>query len=341
MMPDRPITRRDALRITAVAGVSAAFGTPLALSIVRDAALHRVSETRTRMGTVVTLTIVHPEEGAAHAMIGAAFAEMDRLEGILSRHRAETPITALNTRGHVDAPPPELVTVLTEARHVSVATGGAFDVTIAPLLGLYESSFRARGAPPTDAEIDRARDLVDFRGVDISHDRIALARPRMSITLDGIAKGFIVDRTTDVLLQHGADRVLVNAGGDMSALDLSGDQPWTVGIQNPDDERRTVSLVRLEGRSIATSGDYMRSFTNDRTHHHIIDPRSGRSPVELASVSVIEGRAILADAWSTALLVLGPDEGMAVLGRAPGPEALFVGKNGMIKETPGFGERAV
>jgi FAD:protein FMN transferase len=327
------------LRITAVAGVSAAFGGPLALSILRDAGLHRVRETRTRMGTVVTLTVVHPEEGAARAMIGAAFTEMDRLEGILSRHRLETPVTALNTHGHLDAPPSELVSVLTEARRVSVATGGAFDVTIAPLLELYEASFRTRGAPPTETDVDRLRHLVDFRGIDFSHDRITLAHPGVSITLDGIAKGFIVDRTMDVLLQHGAERVLVNAGGDMSSRDLSGDESWTVGIQDPDDERGTVGLVRLAGRCIATSGDYMRSFTNDRTHHHIIDPRSGLSPVESASVSVIERSAMAADAWSTALLVLGPAEGLVALGRAPGPEAMFVGKNGVLRATPGFGDR--
>jgi thiamine biosynthesis lipoprotein len=340
-MPDRPISRRDALRITAVAGVSAAVGTPLVLALLREAALHRVSETRTRMGTIVTLTVVHPEKETAHAMLAAAFTEMERLEGILTRHRPGSSVGILNATGRLDAAPVELQTVLEAARTVSVRTDGAFDITIAPLLALHEDSFRRRGAPPADADIERARALVDFDAVDVSDDRVALADPRMSITLDGIAKGFIVDRTMDVLMMSGAERVLVNAGGDISSHDKNRDDPWTVGIQDPDDSERYVGFVRLQGDCIATSGDYMRSFTNDRAHHHIIDPRTGRSPTESASVSVIERSAMTADAFSTALLVLGPDDGLALLERVAGPEAMFVGKNGTRVTTPRFGDQSI
>ena len=330
------ISRRGMLRITAVAGVSAAFGGPLVASVLREAGLSRVSETRTRMGTIVTLTVVHPENAAAHDMIATAFSEMTRLEAILSRHRADTPVGILNASGRLERVPTELFTVLSQAQRMSIRTDGAFDITVAPLLGLYETSFHTRGAPPSSAQIQRARLLVDFRAVDVSGDRVVFADPRMSITLDGIAKGYIVDETMSALLRAGAERVMVNAGGDISTNVPGHADPWTVGIQDPHAEGGYTDFVRLSGNAIATSGDYMRRFTHDRTHHHIIDPRTGRSPTESASVSVVERSAMAADAFSTAMLVLGTAEGLALLDRSPGPEVMFVSKTGQRISTPGF-----
>jgi thiamine biosynthesis lipoprotein len=159
----------------------------------------------------------------------------------------------------------------------------------------------------------------------------------MSVTLDGIAKGYVVDRTVATLVGAGADRVLVDAGGDMaSGGQGSIDEPWTVAVQDPRDESRAVGLVRLAGECIATSGDYLQSFTEDRSAHHIIDPRTGRSPAHTASVSVVAESAMAADALSTAVMVLGPDAGVRLLEPLDGVEGLVVTKGGEALRTKGF-----
>lgn len=338
-MADRPLTRREALRITAVAGLSTAFGGGLAVGVLREARLHRVSETRTRMGTVVTLTAVHPDAGAARDMIRAGFGEMARLEGLLSRHRRDTPVGRLNATGRLHEAPAELLAVLREAGALAAASGGAFDPTVAPLLGLYERAFTETGRPPRDEDIRAARALVDHRGVSIDGRAIAFARPGMSITLDGIAKGFIVDRTIDVLVGRGAERVLVDAGGDMATGGSgSSADPWTVAVQDPHRERGSVGVLRLGGECIATSGDYMRSFTLDRRFHHIVDPRTGRSPEALSSVSVVAPSAMVADGLSTTLMVLGPERGLELLARYEDAEGLVVTKTGERLRSEGFGD---
>lgn len=323
------VTRREVLRITAVTGVAAVFGGGVATALLRQLGLHRVAETRSLMGTVVTLTVVHPEADEARRMIGAGFAEMVRLESILSRHRRDTPVGALNATGSLERPPAELVTVLACARTVSGASAGAFDVTVLPLVRLWEASFAATGRPPSDQAIETTRRLVDYRRLDVSEDRVAFADTGMALSLDGIAKGFVVDRAVETLVARGADRVLVDAGGDMATAGAgSVREPWSVGIQDPHRPRELVDVVRLAGECVATSGDYQQSFTRDRRHHHIVDPRTGRSPEVLSSASVVAPSAMQADALSTAVMVLGPDAGVALLDSTPGAAGVIVNKIG-------------
>lgn len=339
-MSGRPMTRREVLRITAVAGVSTAFGGSMVASLLRDARLRRVRETRTRMGTPVTLTVVHPDASAAHAMIDEAFEEMARLEDVLSRHRSDASLGRLNARGALRRAPAALVTVLTEAVTLARATGGAFDPTVLPLLEQHRGAFAATGAPPSAREIEDARSLVDYREIAIEGRVVALGRPGMAVTLDGIAKGYIVDRTVDVLADRGAERVLVDAGGDMSTGGArSVAEPWTVAVQDPRRAEDTAAVVRLAGESIATSGDYQGSFTSDRRFHHVIDPRTGRSPPESSSVSVVAETAMMADALSTAVMVLGPEEGLALLVDRADAEGLVVTKEGERLRTESFGDR--
>ena len=334
--------RRQALRITAVAGAAVALGGGLVSGILRSAGLHRVRETRTRMGTVVTITVVHPEVDAARRMVSASFAEMERLESLLSRHRPDTPVARLNEVGSLVEAPPELVEVVERAQTYSAITDGAFDITIEPLLDLYGRWFASAEAAPSGEDVRAVLKLVDYRGVRVQGHSIQLADPRMSITLDGIAKGYIVDRTIDVLVAGGAERVMVNAGGDMaSAGDGSVDDPWTVSIQDPHDEGRYVELVRLGGDCIATSGDYMRTFTEDRRFHHIIDPRTGYSPTLTSSVSVVASNAMDADALSTAVLVLGPVKGLDLLEELDGVEGVIVTKTRQQVRTSGMRRHAV
>lgn len=334
----RSVSRRQALRITAVTGASLALGGGLVTGLLRRAGLHRVSETRTQMGTVVIVTVVDPALEVARSMVRNAFGEMERLESLLSRHRTGTPMARLNADGKLREAPPELLEVMRRTRTYSSLTVGAFDVTVAPLLTLYASRFEAGGEPPSDNEIDAALELVDYRRVRIDEHAITFDDPRMSITLDGIAKGYIVDRTVRTLVTEGAERVLINAGGDMASGGRgSAEDPWTVAIQDPQDVNASLALVRLGGECIATSGDYMQAFTQDRRFHHIIDPRTGRSPDQVSAVTVVTASAMDADALSTAVMVLGPAEGLELMDRLDNTEGVMVTKANERLTTSGLG----
>jgi thiamine biosynthesis lipoprotein len=332
------MTRREALRITAVGGVALALGAGLTREILRRARLHRVTEMHERLGTLVTITAVHEDPDVARAIVRSGFDEVERLERILSRHASGTAMARLNREGRIDEAPPELVEVLSRAREVHSWSGGAFDPSVAPLLALYERRHERDGSLPTDEEIDAALALVGFESVELSGTEIRFGRPGVQLTLDGIAKGFVVDRAVAALAASGAERVMVDAGGDIaSGGQAVYDDPWTIGIQDPDRPEGSLGRVRLAGQAIATSGDYMQAFTQDRRHHHILDPRTGRSPERVSSVSVMAANAMDADALSTTLLVMGPEAGLELLSRVPGAEGLVVTKDGRRFASPGMG----
>ena len=150
--------------------------------------------------------------------------------------------------GSIDDAPAELLEVMAQALHYARMSEGAFDPTVAPLHHLYASRAERGEGLPDAVAVAEALPLVDYEGVRMEGASVELDRPGMSVTLDGIAKGYVVDRTVATLVAAGADRVLVDAGGDIaSGGPGSVDEPWTVAVQDPRDEHGTVDLVRLAG----------------------------------------------------------------------------------------------
>ena len=318
-------------------GGSLALGATIVRGIRQLAGLHRFRSTREQMGTEVAVTVGHPDLGEARRLVEAAFEEMDRLEAILSRHRAGTAVDRLNREGRVADAPAELTELLSEARRYSELTDGAFDVTIAPLLRLYESS-AAAGRLPAEGEIEAVRPLVGYRKLRVEGRSVCLMEPGMEITLDAIAKGYIADRASRVLLRGGAEHAMVEAGGDVASVGGSASVgPWRIGIEDPRAPGSVLGVVQLRDEGVATSGDYRAAFTGDFARHHILDPRTGRSPAHASGVTVVAPTASEADALSTAVFLLGPEAGLALLGQRDGSEGLVVGKDGTTSESRGFG----
>jgi FAD:protein FMN transferase len=333
----KKMSRREALRITAVAGLSLAFGGAVTASVLRRAGLHRVSETRTQLGTRLTITVIHPEPDAAHGMVSSAFDEIARLESIFSRYQPETPVARLNRHGILLDAPDELTHVVTRALEYSRLTDGAFDPTIAPLLNLYVERYWQGGVPPVTSEVEQALSLVDYRRLHIAGSEIRFDQPGMSISLDAIAKGYVVDRTAAHLVAGGAERVMVGAGGDIALASAgSSDEEWQIGIQDPWNASGMLGVLSLTGDCMATSGDYMQAFTEDRLLHHILNPRTGVSPVHTSAVTVVAPTAMDADALATATFVLEPEAGLALLERLDGVEGMVVTKDRSQLTTRGF-----
>lgn len=320
--------RRKFLQITAAAGGLALAGgllSPLLLSGKNS--VH--TAVRTLMGTRIHLTVVAEGSRQGQSAIDATFAAMQRLIAFFDHRQQTGPLAALNRGGFLDQAPPELIQVLQRAVDFGELTQGAFDVTIKPLLD-------ARQTGHTDSADLRA--LVDFRQIQIDGERIRLGIPGAAITLDGIAKGRVIDGGVDALQQMCFDNVLVEAGGDLRTLGARADgTPWRVGIAHPRQaaQGEILSVLPVGAQAVATSGDYMHTFATDYSQHHIIDPRSGRSPVELASATVLAATAMDADALGTALMVLGSQAGLALAESLPGVEAVLVTKDLQMLQTSG------
>jgi len=330
------INRRQFLRIVAVGGVAGVAG--LALKSGWDAltGLETTRETRLLMGTIVNLTAITPPGGQGRAAVEAAFARMAALERVFSRHMPESDLSRLNAAGRLPSPSAEMLEVLAAARQMSEWSAGAFDVTMLPLLNVYALAARD-GTLPTAEQVDAARALVDYRSVVVTADEVRLERPGMSLTLDAIAKGYIVDAGVRVLNAHGLPNTLVEAGGDLYAAGgpLDG-AAWQLGVQAPRAGGPALAArLGVHNQAVATSGDYMQPFSPDLRHHHILDPRTGLSSPELASATVVASRAHLADALATTVMVLGRDLGLALARRA-GAEAVVIAKSGEIARSPGF-----
>lgn len=329
---DQKLSRRDFIKITAVAG-GLLVGGKLLSSLLDDQTV-TVRETRLLMGTIINLAVVAESQTAGEAAMAATFAELERQIAIFNYRDPASPISVLNRAGRLENPPAELIEVLKQSLAVSQQTDGAFDVTIKPLLDLYQSA--QPGLPAAD-DIRQALGLVGHGQLLISADLVSLAQPGMAVTLDGIAKGHIVDAGTAELKRLGFPNVFVEAGGDLMASGAkAADTPWKVGVQAPRQSGSILASFNVSNQSAATSGDYLNFFTPDLVNHHIIDPRTGLSPAELASVTVVSGEAARSDALATAIMVLGPASGLALVESLAEVECFLVTKDNRTVASSGF-----
>jgi len=272
------------------------------------------------LGTEVTLTAWHKDREESDHALREAFAELDRVESILSLYCPESQLCQLNQGGHLARAHPYLLGVLQLARVVSQQSNGAFDVTIQPLWLAHDQA-RQEGRELSSERLAIARDNVDWRQIRIEGQAVHLDMPGMALSLNGIAQGFAVDRVRDVLQQQGITHALIDTGEFGSLGHGPTSKPWRVGIEDPSSLGVLAEEVTLDGRCLATSGNLPQ--LKERGRNHILDPRSGNPVHRWASVSVIADSAMLADALSTALSVLDREEGEQLLLAFSGAEAIW------------------
>jgi thiamine biosynthesis lipoprotein len=266
---------------------------------------------------------------------------MDRLIGVLSRFEGTSAVTALNDAGRLDHTPPELSHVLSRSIAYHEVSGGAFDITVEPLVDLFRERLdRVTPREPTAAEIAEALELVGSRHVSLSDGRVHLARSGMGITLDGVAKGYIVDAMGRVLTDHGIGRYLINAGGDIRASGRKERRrPWTVAVQDPSKSGSFPDTIHLTDAAVATSGSYETYFDRDRMYHHIVNAETGSSPDLSAGVSVVAPSAMAADALATAVFVMEPQRGIELINSLLGCECLIIGADGTQRTSAAWRSR--
>jgi thiamine biosynthesis lipoprotein len=306
------VDRRTFLKYSGILGVGFAFGglMPISESVAFNRKLYKVTRARLAMGTFAAITAMHPSRTEADDAIGKAFEEMDRVSRLLNRYQSASAIGTLNKEGHLADMPPEVSEVIARALHFHKASNGAFDMTVKPLVDLYKEHFAAHKSPPSEAAVTKVLDLVDASAVRFDGRTIRFTKEGMGITLDGIAKGYIIDCGAKALERHGIKHALINAGGDIRAIGgKESKTPWKVAIQNPDKDGPYVDTITMVNGAIATSGNYEIYFDEEKLYHHIIDPKTGRSPLGSTSVTVLASNVMDADALSTAVFVLEPAAG--------------------------------
>lgn len=291
---------------------------------------YRVDAARPAMGTLVSIAAFGRSIARLEEAVGRAFEEMDRLIAILSRHRPDSALSSLNDAGRLSRPPHELAHLLDRARRYHALTRGAFDVSVAPLVDLFRERLAApRPSPLGAAEIAEARTLVGARDIRSSPRLLQLQRQGMRLTLDGIAKGYIVDRMATALEARRIRSYLIDGGGDIRTSGRKAEgRPWTVAVRDPADPSSFLDVVRPGPGAVATSGSYEHFYDVDRRYHHLVDAATGVSPGQVASVSVFAPTAMAADALATAAFVMGPVAGLALVNSLAGCACLILDRNG-------------
>lgn len=284
------------------------------------------------MGTVWHVSYI-PEGSAPDARILQAGieAQLELVNASMSTYRPDAEImrfNAANTEEWFTASP-AFFHVLSTALQIGQLSEGAYDVTIAPLVDLW--GFGPGGLvakPPTAQAITKVMARVGQSNIQLDPSRPGVLKERpLSLDFSSLAKGYAVDKVAEWLQAEGIQRFMVEVGGEMRLSGLSGrGDPWRIAIEQPEStERSMAAIVKLSDVALATSGDYRNYFeANGRRYSHSIDPRTG-SPVahDLVSVTVVHPSCMVADAWATALIVLGAERAMAVA-QAQGLAVYFI-----------------
>ncbi len=287
------------------------------------------------LGTQVNITVFHPEETIANQAIDAALERIEHVEQLMSLYRPDSQLSLLNRRGVLRHPHPDLVAVLTKAAELSRLTRGAFDVTVQPLWKLYADR-AGDGALPTEGEIEKVRQRIGWQHIRIESDIIYFDRAGMQVTLNGVAQGLAADLAQQALKERGIEHALIDAGELNAMGSPSRKESWHIAIQHHRQQSERIAKTGLQDRCLSTSGDYATRFSDDYRHHHLLDPRTGLSPAKLASVSVAAPSALEADVLSTAIFIIGPEQGKELVESMNLVDALFVSKSGEVVTTEGF-----
>lgn len=310
----------------------------LALLAALPARAAWVGDAMDLMGTRVSVELWADDEAKGQELVAAVMNEYRRIDNLMSTYKPESEISRVNDHA-AEAPVPvseELYSLVQRSLELSVASGGAFDITYDSVGYLYD--FRAR-VHPTEQQIAERLAAVDYRHVilDPARRTIAFKVPGVRINLGGIAKGYVVEHAAAMLRERGVLHALLNAGGDTRVVGDRRGQPWVVGIRHPRVAGEVVTRLPLEDEAISTAGDYERFFEeNGRRYHHVINPATGEPTEGILTVTVVGPDGTLTDGLDTAIFVMGAEAGLKLIEAYPDYETIIVEANGKVSYSPGL-----
>ena len=290
------------------------------------------------MGTAIRVELWADDRAAGEVAMAAVIDEMHRIDRAMSPHKFESELSRINREAGRAAVPltDEMARLIGQAIEFSRWSDGAFDITYASAGQLYD--YRA-GIAPDDTALQAARSAIGWRQLqlDPAVRTLRFGRPGMRIDLGGFAKGHAVDCSIALLRARGIRHALVSAGGDSQLLGDRRGRPWTIAIRDPRREGEVIAVLPLQDVAISTSGDYERFFEKSGVrHHHLIDPRTGRSPSSVRSVTILADDGLTSEALSKTVFVLGLERGLAMVEAMPGVDAVVVDAAGHLHYSSGL-----
>lgn len=301
---------------------------------------HEVRREAVLMGCQFVFVVDAPEQQAL-AAIKAASDRIKDLEEAISSWKPGSDIARLNESAGIRpvSVGPDTLHLLKISRELNQETAGAFDVTIGPLWNLWSFANKSSNRIPTVENIERIKPLVDSSALvlDEKQGTAFLTKKGMYINLGAIGKGYAAELGIQAMREHGIKRAAVSASGDMYLLGKKRSGPWVVDIEHPRWEGRSLARFLAGDIAIATSGDAKQFVMQDgKRYGHILNPATGMPADEVQSVTIVTQSPTLADAYATAVLVMGPRQGLDWVNRHDGVEALIVDANGNQHTSDGW-----
>jgi thiamine biosynthesis lipoprotein len=291
--------------------------------------LYHYEATRLSMACVYAIDAYGPDAAALPRIVDEAFDEVDRIDRLMSHYKPNSPLSRVNREAaqHPVAVEPELFDFIVDSMRYNRESGGAFDITVGPLMKAW-GFFGGEGRMPSDEGLAAARRHVGATHVVLNSTEktIAFDEPGVELDLGGIAKGYAVDRVVALLRERKVAAALVSSGG--STIYGLGAPPgrnaWDVMIQDPVDSRKAALTVTLKDRAVSVAGSSEKSFEFGGVRYsHIMDPHTGRPVQGVLSVAVLATTGTAGDALDDAFFVMGPERSRAYLKTLPGADALF------------------
>ena len=284
------------------------------------------------MGTEVSVRLWHDDPGKGRALVEQVFIEARRIDLLMSTYIEDSKISEINREAadHPVVAGDELFRLIQRSLDISNLTHGAFDITYESVGQHYDFHLRQR---PDDATVTQNLDLIDFHLINLNqaNGTIDFGAEGVRINLGGIAKGYVVERGVDLLRVAGVEHAVVTAGGDSRLLGDRRGAPWMVGIRDPRVDGEVAMTVPLQDEAISTSGDYERYFDEDGIrYHHILSPSTGNPASGVHSATVFGPDAVITDALSTSVFVMGVDLGLRLIATLPDYESIVIDDEGQI-----------
>jgi len=295
--------------------------------------IKEVKRTQILLGTVVEIRVRDADEKKADDAITKVFAEIKRIDDLFTTYNEDSPVWQFNhSNDSIIAVDEEIYRVMILCDSVWKMSDGCFDVALEPLIQSWGFDSKSPRVP-NEFEIKSALLASNWLKIKLINDVNVFRSAKTGLNFGAIAKGYAVDKAVDVLKNSGTQSALVNAGGEIKAIG----NDWVIGVQHPREVNEIIRRIKLNGMSVATSGDYENYFEKDGVrYHHILDPKTGYPLRGLQSVTVIHKDNVFADGLATAVFVMGKEKGMELIESLNETEAMIINDEGKIYYSSGF-----
>lgn len=312
-----------------------------------------IKQTRMIMGTFAEVSVYSKDEKTAGQAVEGALDEMERMDRIMSNYKQDSDLSQVNKHA-AKSPVPcqgELLDVIERSHYYSELSGGAFDITVSPLVALW-GFFQGKGHVPSDKEIEKVLPAISYKNIVINKNTgtkktstVFFKNTQTQIDLGAIGKGYAVDKALEIVKKFGLENVCINLGGNIYVLGTPHDKTaWKIGIQHPRNKDEILGYLELRDEATATSGDYERFFEiKGKRYSHIVNPLTGRPVTGTIATTIVAPTGTEVDALSTSLFVMGHEKGLELVKKIPNVHAMIIyeGNDGkiMIEMTKGFADK--